>query len=189
MVDTLHGFSRNCLSSAQLLDLQGFAATRATAIDMTGQVRASIKAAAPGQRVKGKTGRPSRIGAAYRLDKGRNQALVFARGPLHLVERDTKAHGEPRNARRRAKYQRARDAKGRIIKKGQAGYVAPVLLKKAGFRVLNIPGIGYRASVKHPGTKGKHPFGRAVASYVTSKKATSIYSRHVRKVLRGIPGS
>jgi hypothetical protein len=29
-------------------------------------------------------------------------------------------------------------------------------------RVLHIPGIGFRAVVHHPGTKGKHPFERGV---------------------------
>jgi hypothetical protein len=61
--------------------------------------------------------------------------LVKVTGPYQLIERDTKAHREPR----------ARRAGGR--------------------RALLIPGVGYRRSVQHPGTKGKHPFERAVNQY------------------------
>jgi hypothetical protein len=45
-------------------------------------------------------------------------------------------------------------------------------------RVLHIPGVGYRRSVHHPGTKGKHPFERAVREF--EGKAAPIVQREVR---------
>lgn len=59
-------------------------------------------------------------------------ALITATGPFQLVERDTKAHAMPRQRKRGRK------------------------------RALKIPGVGFRASARHPGTKGKHPFAKGV---------------------------
>jgi hypothetical protein len=67
----------------------------------------------------------------------RTRAEVVPTGPIMLVERDTKAHQmRPRTARRRAG--------------GRRGF-------------LYIPGVGYRASARHPGTRGKEPVGKAFA--------------------------
>lgn len=187
-MDTLKGFSTRCLSSGQVANVQSFAATKAVTIDLTGEVRASIRATAPGGVVKGRGGKPARIGAGYRLDSTRRSGLVFARGPLQFIERDTKAHPEPkvvtdvaRQARTRAQ---RRTKSGRFVRKGTAGglLLAPQLRKKA----LLIPGIGFRRKVKHPGTHGQHPFMNSVNEYRASGKAAAIYARQTRAMLREI---
>lgn len=169
MPDTLSAFARRCSGFESIADVQMFAGTRAVTIDLTGEVRKSIKAAAPGGVVRGSRGKPVRIGAGYRLNANRT-GFVFARGPLQLVERDTKRHGEPKSLAAAGTARRARQ-------------------QRAGFRnrkTLKIPGIGFRRRVNHPGTKGKHPFQNAVDSYSASGKASSIYRRYVNKALREV---
>lgn len=63
------------------------------------------------------------------LDKA---AVVFAVGPFHLLERDTKSHRIQPKARRRG---------------GKRAILTPA---------------GPRAYANHPGTRGKHPFARGV---------------------------
>lgn len=59
-------------------------------------------------------------------------AIVYARGPFHLVERDTKPHE-----------------------------IRPKRRGRRGKRALTTP-YGPRARVEHPGTKGRHPFEHGV---------------------------
>jgi hypothetical protein len=73
----------------------------------------------------------AKIGVRY--DLVGETALVRATGPFHLIERDTKAHREPKVRGSRARK-----------------------------RLLVIPGVGVRASANHPGTKGKHPWAKGV---------------------------
>ena len=44
-------------------------------------------------------------------------------------------------------------------------------------KVLLIPGVGYRQSVHHPGTKGRHPFERAVDAY--GPQVPKVFDREV----------
>jgi hypothetical protein len=74
----------------------------------------------------------------------RTRAEVVPTGPIMLVERDTKAH----QLRSRA---------------GGRGYSMARRRSASRRGFLYIPGVGYRASAKHPGTKGKEPVGRAFA--------------------------
>lgn len=168
MTDTLRRFSTRALSAGRLADIEAFAATRAVVIELADEVRGSIRQAAPGGTVMGKRGKPVKIGAGYRLDQVRNEGIVFARGPLQLVEGDTRAHREPKALAAAGTARRARQLR--------AGFQARKNLK--------IPGIGFRRSVKHPGTRGKHPFMNAVQDYQTSGKASRIYARHMNRVLR-----
>lgn len=64
------------------------------------------------------------------------KAVVAMRGAAPLVERDTKPHREPKTS------------------------------KRGGRKLLSIPGIGVRASVMHPGTKGKHPFQHGIEATI-----------------------
>ena len=49
-------------------------------------------------------------------------------------------------------------------------------------KVLNIPGIGYRRSVHHPGTRGKGPFEKAVKSF--GPKVPRMYQRQLAVALQ-----
>lgn len=87
-----------------------------------------------------------------------NKALVKATGPLHLLERNTKAHRIGRRTRSATTGRSLVDRSGQDIKS-----------------VLVIPGVGFRAWANHPGTKGKHPWEKGVeASRSTAAKANQV---------------
>lgn len=92
----------------------------------------------------GKSG--SRVGVRYdmRTSAGGASAVIKATGPLHLIERNTA---------------------GRVIRsrhggrgRPRRGFIGPVGTSGGQRAVLNIPGIGYRRSARHPGTRGQHPW-------------------------------
>jgi len=93
---------------------------------------------------KGRKG-GAKVGVHYRITKRKASASGFikATGPLHFLDRPTKArtirsaHAFTRGGRRR-----------NIIGPTKAG-------------VLFIPGIGYRAWANHPGTRGKGTWTKA----------------------------
>lgn len=126
------------------------AAVKAGAQQAVGLIRDEIRAVAPGGTLK-MNGKPKRVGASFKMGTG-SQASVSAEGPMQLIERDTASHFEPRgssstllgyrtNKRTGATTVRERKRRGR-----------------SAVKVLSIPGIGFRRTVIHPGTKGRHPF-------------------------------
>lgn len=76
--------------------------------------------------------------------RGTKTVEVRATGPWHLVENDTAAHDIMPKSRQ---LRRSR------IKPGS---------QRA--KALKVPGVGPRASVRHPGTKGKQPWAKGVAA-------------------------
>lgn len=91
----------------------------------------------PSGRLRGVGKKGARIGVRYDL-KADDAAVVKAIGPLHLLERDTKAHTiEPKS-------------KGRGANRR----------KRAG--ALKLGDGQFRASAQHPGTKGQHPFEKGI---------------------------
>ncbi|MEM9516040.1 MAG: hypothetical protein AAGA42_14405 [Actinomycetota bacterium] len=101
-------------------------------------------------------------------------AIVKAIGPVHLLERPTA---------------------GRVIHsayatgRGRRGFIGPTLPGQfAGDRraVLNVPNIGYRRSVRHPGTRGKRPWkiGRRRAEPVIRKTLRTEMAQIIRKAAR-----
>lgn len=107
------------------------------ALHVTRSVRREILLVTGDNKLSGVGRRGARVGAGYNV-KGRVNptALITARGPLHLVERDTGAHSiEPR--RRRARGNRKRRAALKF-------------------------GATYAMSADHPGTRGQRPFGKGV---------------------------
>lgn len=144
-MNDLAKFAAQCRGfPAELQKAQKVAVTE-IALSMTTIIRANIRAAVPDLGIKGHRGRGQlKIGASYsvRANASGVTAIVRAKGPLQIVERDTKSHTIPKV--------KAPSGKGRRLKKRH---------------ILLIPGIGYRLAVKHPGTKGKHPFERGVDAY------------------------
>ena len=115
-------------------------------------------------------GRPggAKVGVNYKLTKGNGSptATVSATGPLPLLSNKTKAHmiGSAFKATRTS----------------QTGFIGLGLGRSAtasGGRkaVLNIPGVGFRRSARHPGTKGKDTWNRG------RKKAEPV----IRKTMSG----
>lgn len=129
---------------------------RESALLSTTIIREQIRAVAPGGTLK-MNGKPKKIGASFKM-RGGARALISAEGPLHLVERDTQAHFIPRAAQ---------STRIRFTVSRSTGQVTGVKRRarrgKAGQgKILNIPGIGFRRMVSHPGTKGRHPFARGL---------------------------
>ena len=98
-------------------------------------------------------------GAAIRVETdtdgagSRTRATVTPTGPIMLVEEDTSPHRSPFSYGGGRRYAMAGEqlAGGGTARRRRAG--------RAGF--LFIPGIGFRASARHPGTTGKHPVRNA----------------------------
>lgn len=141
-------------------------ATATVARSLTDQVNANTRAAAPSGVLSGVGKRGARVGGRFEIVAAGTGAVVRATGPYELIERDTKAHVIPKQL----------DALNAARRKRQL---------RAGFKArkpLNIPGIGFRRSVHHPGTHGKHPFERAVAAY--TPKAVGVYQRQMAAALQ-----
>lgn len=124
-------------------------------LDLTRKARRNIAGASGGDsRLSGVGKRGTKVGARYTL-KGET-ALVRAEGPLQLIERDTKAHSiVPRSVSRTR--------------------------RTAGPKALSTP-YGPRYSVDHPGTRGQHPFEKAVDA--TAPDALRIFQRELEQALR-----
>ncbi len=98
------------------------------------------------------TGKGAEIGVRLRKI-GDSHYLISAYGPYQLIERRTRPHVEPRKRRRQ----------GRRV-------------------FMDIPNIGVRRVVHHPGTKGKHPFAKAVER--NRRESARIVRAHVRTAIR-----
>lgn len=129
-----------------VLPLTASQGVEAAALAVEESVDNHIARAAPSRRLRnvGKSG--ARVGVRYDMRAGRNPtALVRATGPLHIIERDTRAYVIVPGARRGRKSRAARQA--------------PITF--AGVQPLGTPEHpSYR--VNHPGTTGKHPFEKGV---------------------------
>jgi len=132
------------------------------------RVRSNIAAATGGDmrlsRVRSGRGATIRVDVDTAGAGDATQARVTPTGPIMLVEEDTRAHREPftysglsgaggrrRYAMRGEQYSDTTNLAGFTATRGRAG--------RRGY--LHIPGIGFRASARHPGTKGKHPVRNA----------------------------
>lgn len=109
---------------------------RAGALLVTTSVRRELARAAPSGRLSGVGRRGARLSVGFDAPRSTSNpvALVRARGPWQLIENRTRAHTIVAKRRRRAQTRRA------------------AVLTPA----------GPRASVNHPGTRGKHPWERGV---------------------------
>lgn len=118
-------------------------AALAVKTSVLGQIQA---AGVRGGRMRGVGKRGARVGVSFTVFG--HSALVRATGPLHLLERPTKAHRIGRSTRSATSGLPLVDASGQDIKR----------------RVVVIPGVGVRAWADHPGTKGKYPWKKGVAA-------------------------
>lgn len=111
---------------------------RAAALLVTTSVRTELRGAAPSGRLSGVGRRGAKISVGFDAPKAtvNPQALVRMRGPAHLIENPTRPHAIRPRRRSRGRQEAA--------------------------RALTVRGVGMRASVQHPGTRGKHPWARGV---------------------------
>lgn len=109
------------------------------ALAIVGPVRDEIRRATGGDmRLSGVGKSGARVGVRFNQTVD-TEAVIRATGPLQLIERDTKAH------------QIAPKTRGRGAKRAQ---------RKGAVQLADG---SYRRSVRHPGTKGQHPFETGVA--------------------------
>jgi hypothetical protein len=103
-------------------------------------------------RAKGRAGN-AKIGARYDIKPGVGSrsatAVIKATGPLQIIANDTSGR-VIRSAYAKGKYRRGGKGKSQFIGPTTSGQFSGD--RRA---VLNIPGIGFRRSARHPGTKGK----------------------------------
>ncbi len=143
-------------------------------------VKKHVLALTPG-RLSGVGKSGAKLGVRYNIGKyeGRSKALVFATGPFHLIERNTRPHAIPKLAgsNTRTTGRKIRAKKGRLFGPAFGGLSRKALDKKP----LKLGGSTYRAHVHHPGTKGKHPWERGVA--IAAPKIPDLYQNALHLVL------
>lgn len=161
MTQTVAQFAVRCAQAPVIMRATAHRMVGAAALSVTTAVRAEIAAATRGtNRLSGVGVRGAKVGVGFDV-KGdvKPTAIVYARGPLHLIERPTKPHVIVPKRRRR----QTRSGRGNIggfsvdQERLAAGSTA---VRKRG-RALSTPA-GPRARVDHPGTSGKYPFARGV---------------------------
>lgn len=152
---TVLEFARKTATLGPAMQTAQVDGVRKGALQATTIIRREISSAAPGGTLK-MNGKRKKIGASFTMLSGA-RVRISATGPLHLLERDTKQHYIPRAAQKSLISYRLNKKTGQLSavqrkRRGRAGQG----------KVLNIPGIGFRRMVLHPGTKGKHPFAKGV---------------------------
>jgi hypothetical protein len=128
---------RAVVASARVLDQQATANLRAAA---GGDLKLS--------RVR--SGKGATIALRVRTvgSGSRTRAEVVPTGPIMLIEGDTRRHVQPRLS---------------LAERtdGARSYSMARRRKATRARAMNIPGVGWRTKVNHPGTKGKKPVQKA----------------------------
>lgn len=112
-----------------------------------------------------RSGKGARVGVRVKVagTGSKARALVLPTGPVSLVEGPTRAHRQPfgysgtSGAGGRRRYATA----GQQLAGG--GTARRKRAKRAG--LIYVPGLGMFQGVKHPGTKGSRPVGRAFAEH------------------------
>jgi len=159
-MQTVDEFAARCASIDQaLLAAQREGVGRA-ALTITRGIRDQIRAVTGDSRLSG-VGRGARVGAKYTVLSG-GDAIIQATGPLHLIERPTRAHEiEPRGRRR------------------SRGNRRPALY---------LGGSRFYARVHARGTRGKRPFAKGIAA--SAPQATRQYQAEItRRAWRHLLGS
>jgi hypothetical protein len=148
-------FAVDALSMATSLPKAMTAATAKAALEVTTDARTAIRAESGGDMVL--SGMGAKVGARYEILKGGDHpaAIIRATGPMQIIESDTKPH---------------------VIKAG-----GRKSRRRKGSKVLSTP-YGPRASVHHPGTKGKHTWSKAIDHAV--KDVPKVYQDALAKALR-----
>lgn len=158
-------------------------AVRAGAEPLEDRARANLRGASGGDlrlsRVR--SGRGARVDVKISLQGSGSgtRALVLPVGPVSLVENDTRAHRIPFQYGTGRRYATAGQqlARGGIARRRRA--------QRTG--VVVIPGVGVRAWVRHRGTTGQHPVGRAMqmAGRQAGQAGAEVFARAVRDHMSG----
>jgi hypothetical protein len=156
-------------------------AVRAGGAVLETRVRANVAGATGGDmrlsRVRSGRGARISVDTAVVGAGSRAQARVTPTGPIMLVEEDTNPHRQPFQYGTGRRYAMAGElmANGMRARRGRAG--------RRGF--LFIPGVGFRAHARHPGTRGKHPVRDAFvqSGNDAGRAGVLVFQQAVRQVL------
>lgn len=136
---------------------------RANLLAVSGDLRLSGAVSLRGRRA-GTGGAGRRIDVRVKLvGAGRRaEAHVTPVGPVSLVEGPTRRHRIPRQIARQSR---------RVVER----------------RGVFIPGIGYRAHVNHPGTRGRRPVSRAMQTHAdeAGREGLAVFAAAVERHMRG----
>lgn len=118
----------------------------------------------------GKSG--AKLGVSYKMEGTATapRAFIKATGPWPLIENNTSG-----------RVVRSRHAKG-SGRRGLIGPAAPGQFKGGGRAVLNIPGVGFRRSARHPGTTGKKTFAKGRAASIAP--ATALIKKRSTEIVK-----
>lgn len=155
--------ARKAMRATTELQRAGPVAMSAASLAFKRTIEAEIRKAAPSGRLKGVGRKGARVGVRYDLKNGGNgllKSFFKATGPLHLLERSTKAHRITPRSRGRG---RSRSAGGGLV----------------------LPDGGVRRSVQHPGTKGKQPFEKGIEKGKDAALKT-LRNAHTDAIKRGL---
>lgn len=155
MAKSVGAFARDMKGFPDALHQAATDAVAASALMVTKEARKRIADATGGDsRISNMGRRGAKVGARYDVRQGKNpSAIVKATGPLQIIERDTKPHRVPRERK-----------------------------SKRGKKRLVLTPWGPRAFINHPGTKGKHPFEKAVAE--KAPKVPKVFQEKVAGAMR-----
>lgn len=135
MADSITGFALKTAKMGVELSTLEIRTVQIASLAVKNSVLAQMQVAGvDGGKLRGVGKKGAKIGVRY--DIAGKRSLVRATGPFHLLERPTKAHRTPKEAK-----------SGRAKRK-----------------VVNIPGVGVRAWANVAGTKGKYPWAKGVAA-------------------------
>jgi hypothetical protein len=122
------------------------------------QAQQNLRSAAGGDSFlsRVRSGKGARVSVRLRVagSGSRSRAEVLPTGPVSLIENDTRPHRQPFSYGTGRRYATA----GQQLANG-TGVARRKRAVRAG--VIAVPGRGVFARVDHPGTRGKHPVGRA----------------------------
>ena len=110
-------------------------------------------------RAKGRPGN-ARVGVVAKRDRVMDGMVVTATGPLQIINNDTAGRvvtSAYLTGRGRKSY---RSRAGGNVGQAQGPGLVGTALRGDRRAVLNMPGVGFRRSARHPGTKGKRTWQR-----------------------------
>ena len=186
MAKTGRDVGRGIMRAGTALDRAQKDAPRRAAVKAELIHQSELERVVPSGRLRnvGKNG--AKLSVRYDIKGTRNPtALITALGPWQFIESDTKAHPITSRYAGGSRAARGRRVIGASISSVLGGGNVSTGLGGGAKAVLNMGG-DYRRFVRHPGTKGKHPFrkGRNKAYPVIVKELHSTFTAVVRQELR-----
>lgn len=165
--------TRKCLAMSRAIDKAKTATLREAGLASKKAIEAKRDADTGGDGRLSNVGKGgANLGVAFRVFG--DTATIRATGPWPLIESNVSGH-----------VIRSRYVAG-ARRRGFVGPVAPGQFRGGRRAVMHIPGIGFRAAVRHPGTRGKHTFRKGseaaivVAGEIVPKKMTTTIARAFR---------